>query len=96
MSVGEIAQEIEGSEPYIYVMKKREDGKCVFLRDKSCEIYAIRPLVCRFYPFTLKSLRKNSYIFDYTEECPGIGGGSELKKSFFEMLFREAQRYRAQ
>ena len=81
------AEKIEGFEPYIYQMKKTEDGKCVFLKDNSCSIYQIRPLICRFYPFQLKNLRNNRYAFTYTDECSGIGKGPQLKRNFFERLF---------
>jgi len=83
------AEEIEGSEPYVYLMKKTEDGGCVFLRDKSCSIYKIRPLTCRFYPFQLQEIGSNRYLFSYTDECPGIGSGLCLKRSFFEGMFRD-------
>lgn len=81
------AEKIEGFEPYIYQMRKTEDGKCVFLRDNSCSIYQIRPLICRFYPFQLKNLTDDRYAFTYTNECPGIGKGPQLKRDFFERLF---------
>jgi len=81
------AEKIQGFEPYIYQMKKTEEGKCIFLKDDLCSIYKIRPLICRFYPFQLKNLGNNRYVFAYTEECPGIGKGSQLKRRFFERLF---------
>ena len=88
IGVDAFAEEIEGSEPYVYSMKKTEDGGCAFLRDKSCSIYEIRPLTCRFYPFQLQDIGSNRYLFSYTDECPGIGRGVCLKRSFFEEMFR--------
>jgi len=87
MDLDEFAEEIEGFEPYIYQMRKTEDGNCVFLKDNSCSIYQIRPLICRFYPFQLKNLGNNRCAFAYTEECPGIGEGPLLKRDFFERFF---------
>lgn len=87
IGLDKFAEKIEGFEPYIYQMRKTEDGKCVFLRDNSCSIYQIRPLICRFYPFQLKNLPNNRYAFTYTDECPGIGKGPQLKRDFFERLF---------
>jgi len=87
-SIDEFTEKIEGFEPYIYVMKKTEDGKCVFLRDRSCSIYEIRPLICRFYPFQLKNLGNDRYGFIYTSECPGIGKSSPLRMSFFKKMFK--------
>ena len=40
--------------PYVYEMKKTSEGKCVYLKDKQCIIYPLRPLICMFYPFELK------------------------------------------
>lgn len=87
IGLDKFAEKIKGFEPYVYQMKKTEDGKCVFLKDNSCSIYQIRPLICRFYPFQLKNLRNNRYVFTYTDECPGIGKGPQLKRDFFERLF---------
>jgi len=87
MSLDDFVEKIEGLEPYAYRMKKTQGGKCVFLKEKSCFIYPIRPLICRFYPFQLKSVRNNRYAFTHTEECPGIGKGPQLKGRFFERLF---------
>jgi Fe-S-cluster containining protein len=89
-SIDEFAEKIEGFEPYFFRMKKTIEGKCVFLRDTSCIIYETRPLICRFYPFQLKNLGNNRYVFSYTSECPSIGKGPWLRRSFFEKLFTES------
>ena len=87
IGLDKFAEKIEGFEPYIYQIRKTDDGKCVFLEDNSCSIYKIRPLICGFYPFQLKNLRNNRYAFTYTDECPGIGEGPRLKRAFLERLF---------
>jgi Fe-S-cluster containining protein len=87
MHLKEFAEKIEGCEPYIYRMKKTEKGKCVLLKDNSCTIYSVRPLICRFYPFQLRSSGNDKYSFMCTEECPGIGQDPELEGRFFEKLF---------
>lgn len=89
LNLGGFSEEIEGFEPYSCRMKKTEDGKCVFLKDNLCAIYEIRPIICRFYPFQLKNIGNDRYVFSCTEECPGIGNGTRLKKVFFEHLFNE-------
>lgn len=88
MEIGEFAERVEGSEPFLYRMRKRE-GRCLFLRGNLCSIYEIRPIICRFYPFQLENLGGDRYRFSYTEECPGIGEGPELGREFFEELFEE-------
>jgi Fe-S-cluster containining protein len=88
--VSEFATEFEGSDPYVYEMKKTENGKCVFLKDDSCSIYTLRPLVCRFYPFELKPDSTGKYVFSYTNECSSIGRGPKLKREYFEDLFERS------
>lgn len=89
-SISEFAEKIDGFQPYIYIMKKTPDGKCVFLRENSCTIYKIRPLICMFYPFELKKNERNKYAFTCTAECPSVGKGPKLTKEFFQKLFRKS------
>ena len=89
LSLSEFAERTEDHEPYLYRMRKTKDGKCIFLKDDSCSIYQIRPLICRFYPFELKDLTDNRYAFSYSNECPAIGKGSSLGKEFFKQRFKE-------
>lgn len=90
MSVEDFAERIESFEPYVYVMRKAANGKCMFLQDSRCAIYRTRPLICRFYPFELGNIKGN-YVFAYTEECPCIRKGRELKKTYFEKLFTKSK-----
>jgi Fe-S-cluster containining protein len=82
------ALKIKGAEPYSYEMKKTmDDGKCVFLKNDRCTIYKVRPLICRFYPFELKSSSDGKYQFLFTEECPGVGKGRVLGEGYFRKMF---------
>jgi Fe-S-cluster containining protein len=87
------AGRIEGHEPYVYEMKKTaEDGKCVFLKSKSCTIYEHRPVICRFYPFEFRSTKNGVPEFCATDECLGIGKGARLlKEGYFEVLVRRLE-----
>ena len=87
--IDKFAERKEGTEPYVYLMKKTSEGKCVFLKENLCTIYEMRPLICRFYPFKLDNLGNHKYVFTYTEECPNIGNGPKLKQKFFDTLFAE-------
>jgi len=90
--VCDFAVEVEGKAPYSYEMKKTaENGKCVFLEKNRCTIYSLRPLICRFYPFELKTAANRKYKFLYTSECPRIGKGKTLSKNYFEELFHLAR-----
>ena len=82
---------IAGHEPYVYEMKKDKYGRCIFLGPNTCTIYALRPLVCRCYPFELKHEENGSPLFFPTSECPGLGVGEVLEESFFVDLFRLAR-----
>jgi Fe-S-cluster containining protein len=87
--ISEFAEKIEGFEPYVYQMKKIEDEKCIFLKNDLCSIYKMRPLVCMFYPFELKEAENGRCAFAYTDECPAIGKGSQLRRIYFERLFEK-------
>jgi Fe-S-cluster containining protein len=89
-SIKTFAHQIEGREPYVYEMRKREDGKCVFLEGDACVIYASRPVICRYYPFELKSQVSGKCEFSFTTECPGLASGDVLRESYFRALFRIA------
>jgi len=96
--VEEFSVQIEGHEPYVYEMKKtKKEGKCLFLKEDLCTIYAFRPLVCRFYPLQLEVIEDGKYRFSHTAECPGLGQGEKLQESYFGDLFQQAnERLRAQ
>ncbi len=84
--------EVDGKFPYVYEMKKPSEGRCVFLKNNQCTIYPLRPLICMFYPFELKfNDDKESYAFEFTVECPGIGEGKLLDEADFQRLFDLAQ-----
>lgn len=90
--ISAFVEKIEKSAPYVHEMKKTEEnGKCVFLENNRCTIYPIRPLICRFYPFALKTAQSGKYTFFFTEECPGIKKGRILSEAYFKKIFRIAQ-----
>ena len=89
--VKDFACRTQGHEPYVYEMRKSTSGKCLFLSKDMCTVYASRPLVCRFYPFDLRSLQSGRLVFSLTKECPGVGTGRLLGKVCFEELVRLAR-----
>lgn len=48
-----------------WVIRRGEDGNCIFLEDGRCRVYASRPHLCRTYPFMLNGDRL------IISECPG-------------------------
>jgi Fe-S-cluster containining protein len=74
-------------------MLKQRTGDCIFLSSNTCTIYEIRPLTCRFYPFSLEEPVQGSYEFELTnEKCPGIGKGQLLNEEFFRDLLSTARK----
>jgi Fe-S-cluster containining protein len=88
--IAEFAERIEGFEPYAYIIRKTDQGRCIFLKDNTCMIYPARPLVCRFYPFEL-NMEGTKHVFAYSAECPAIGKGPRVKKEYFRRLFEMAK-----
>jgi uncharacterized protein len=89
--IEDFANEVNGTRPYIYEMKKFE-GDCVFLKSNKCTIYEVRPLICCFYPFELKfDVDKDTHVFTATSECPMIGQGNQMTKKDFEALYALAR-----
>jgi Fe-S-cluster containining protein len=88
--ISDFATKIKNRSPYKVEMKKKENGKCTFLEKNQCIIYSFRPLICRFYPFEMKGGRDKKYVFIYTDECPGIDKGRELKEIYFRRMFHVA------
>ncbi len=90
--IPDFSSEIKDKLPYVYEMKKTNEGKCVYLKNNRCSIYLQRPLICRFYPFELKfDEDKGLHNFDFTLECPGINQGKVFHKKDFKNLFKLAQ-----
>jgi len=49
-----------------WVLRRGEDGNCMFLKDNRCTVYQIRPHICRTYPFMLDGDRL------IVSECDGF------------------------
>ncbi len=91
-TIAEFSVEVADKQPYIFEIKKSQEGKCVFLKDNACVIYGFRPLICRFYPFELKfNHDQDRYEFTATLECPAINHGRDFSEADFRKLFRLAQ-----
>jgi Fe-S-cluster containining protein len=82
LSAREFSVSSRGSFPYVRKMRK-PGGKCIFLRDSRCSIYGARPLICRFYPFSLLPIANNMYVIGFDSSCSGMGMGPRRRKRFF-------------
>lgn len=50
-----------------WVLKRGDDGNCIFLENKRCRIYDDRPNICRTYPFMIDN---NNELLTF--ECDGL------------------------
>ncbi len=54
----------------LYIHKTH--NKCIFLNDKNqCQIYPVRPLQCRTFPFWYSHFENQKYLLELTRQCPG-------------------------
>jgi len=58
-----------------YSINEIDDGSCIFLKDKKCLIYPVRPLQCRSYPFWPSIIKTEKNWEDEKRYCPGINRG---------------------
>lgn len=54
---------------------ERPDGRCIFYADNGCEIYPVRPVQCRSFPFWHSVVVSPEAWWQCGKECPGIGKG---------------------
>ncbi|MFX0098757.1 MAG: YkgJ family cysteine cluster protein [Candidatus Hodarchaeota archaeon] len=67
-------------EAYLGLLK-RQDGRCIFLKENKCKIYSARPRLCQSYPYTFQKKGQGASIMitDFaTKMCPGIGTGNNV------------------
>ncbi|MDD1777558.1 MAG: YkgJ family cysteine cluster protein, partial [Candidatus Helarchaeota archaeon] len=73
----------------IFLGLQRINDRCVFLEEKSCQIYDVRPLICHSFPYTFQ-VRDNQIYWGYSlkakEFCPAIIGKSKINKKHLEHL----------
>ncbi len=52
-----------------------ENDPCMFLTDEGCEIYPVRPVQCRSFPFWPENVNNKKNWDKLKKMCPGIGAG---------------------
>ena len=59
-------------------LKSRDDGSCVFLGSDDeqqrhvCNVYSVRPSLCRLYPFSFERLASNRFALKIIPCCLGL------------------------
>lgn len=56
-------------------LTEKENGDCVFLKDRKCTVYEDRPRQCRTWPFWESNVRNEAAWQETCEACPGAGKG---------------------
>jgi Fe-S-cluster containining protein len=77
---------------YALIEKKSENHNCVFYQNKKCQIYKVRPLQCRSYPFWQENLLSEQNWKHTAQECEGIHPESPLISYETIEQFLEEQR----
>ena len=54
---------------------ERHNGDCIFLTEKGCGIYGVRPKQCRDYPFWPEIMKSMFAWVREAQRCPGISVG---------------------
>ena len=73
-----------------YTLRVREDS-CIFLSTGgTCEIYPVRPLLCRLYPLQ-PHIKWDGRLLWCQERCPGVNSpsGTRVNRNHLEALVRE-------
>jgi Fe-S-cluster containining protein len=91
LAAKEFSVSSRGPIPYSRKMRKRR-GRCIFLQESRCSIYGARPLICRFYPFSLRPAGHNAFEIGFDPSCSGMGKGPHRGARFFHNLLRLAKR----
>jgi Fe-S-cluster containining protein len=61
-------------DPEQSMLKLKDSGGCVFLDNDHCEVYIVRPLVCRLYPLQRQKSRSCGEIYAILEPEPKAAG----------------------
>lgn len=54
------------------LLEKRPNFDCIFLKDKKCEIYSVRPIQCRTFPWWKENLSSPEAWQEAAKYCEGI------------------------
>lgn len=63
---------VQVGEKYSLRDLKHQDYSCIFLKDKMCSIYSVRPRQCQTYPFWPTILKTEKNWEDEALACEGI------------------------
>ena len=62
-------------------LKETPNHDCIFLTNKGCSVYDVRPIQCSTYPFWSTIVESKQSWEDEKKWCPGIGKGKIHSKN---------------
>lgn len=75
-------------------IRRKKDGSCFFLKNNACEVYDVRPAICRLEPFTImdydyeRNRIELELNFPVACSCEGVSEGGVLP---LEVIGKAAQ-----
>lgn len=70
-----------------------DNGDCIFLENNQCQIYPVRPMQCRTFPFWPENLKSAFRWKQTAHQCPGINLGRRHSKAEIDTLLSRMERY---
>lgn len=61
-----------------YALVERKNYDCIFLKDKKCTVYPVRPTQCRTFPWWLQNLNSPEDWKEAAQYCEGISDEAPL------------------
>lgn len=79
----------------VFHIADKGDPTCLFLKNKMCTIYKVRPTQCRTWPFWPETMGAKAWKKDVVQFCPGVNKGrvhtaAEIQASLDEQAQWEA------
>jgi hypothetical protein len=78
LSVREFRRRFTIREDGFTLLRFTDEGACVFLREKRCSIYDVRPSQCRTFPFWPENLEKETWNEEIVPMCEGVSPQGRL------------------
>jgi Fe-S-cluster containining protein len=67
-----------------YALVEKKNYDCIFLKDKKCSIYPVRPTQCRTFPWWMQNLSSPEEWKEAAKYCEGISDDAPLVS--YEMI----------
>ena len=82
----------KGQNDDVFELQSHKNGDCIFLEDERCQVYEVRPLQCRTYPFWPEIVKSSFRWNAAARDCPGIGQGRLYSGQEIEALVKQMRK----